>query len=151
MADGGTGGRAAYAHQVARPGHALLPKSRDKVTLTIVAAILVTVIGAAVYPYLPRSLVIDDLTRAQTHALSTSRDEPDIYAIEISGSGEFVGTVKLELVSRAGKVFHEVTLENGGSFEYQSDWYATEAFIRVTPGTARAGEISLRYRFLGVL
>jgi hypothetical protein len=129
----------------------LLPKSRDKVALAIVAAVLAAVIGGALYLFLPDSLVIDDLSRRHTYRLSTGAEDKGIYGIEISGQGEFQGTVKLELMTRDGKVIREVTLENGGSFELQTDWYASEAFVRVTPATAGGGEIKLRYRFVEFL
>ena len=125
----------------------MLPQSRDKVAMAIVAAVLVAVIGTALFIFLPSSLVIDDLSRPQTYRLSTNSEDKEIYGIEISGSGDFQGTVKLELLTPGSKVIREVNLENDGSFELETDWYASEAFIRVAPGTARAGEIKLRYRF----
>ncbi len=125
----------------------MLPKSRDKVAMAIVAAALAAVIGGALFIFLPSSLVIDDVSRPQTYRLSTSTEDKEIYGIEISGSGDFQGTVKLELMTPGSKVIREVILENDGSFELETDWYASEALIRVTPGTARAGEIKLSYRF----
>jgi hypothetical protein len=129
----------------------LLPKSKDKVAMAIVGAALAAVIGVALYFLLPSSLVIDDLSRPETYRLSTSAEDKEIYGIEISGSGEFQGTVKLELMTRDSKVIRELKLENDGSFEWENDWYGSEAFIRVTPATATGGEIKLSYRFLAFL
>ena len=129
----------------------MLPKSRDKVALGVVAAVLAIVIAVALYLFLPRTLVIDDISRAETYRISSGAEDKDIYNIEISGSGEFRGTVNLELIAPAGNVIQRATLENGGDFEWKGDWYASEALIRVTPGTAQAGEIRLSYRFVGFL
>lgn len=129
----------------------MLPKSRDKVAMSIVGAVLASVIAVALYFFLPSSLVIDDLSNPKTYRLFTSAEDAEVYGIEISGSGEFQGTVKLELLTRGSEVIREVTLENGGSFELENDWYGSEAFIRVTPATMNGGEIRLRYRFLAFL
>jgi hypothetical protein len=138
----------------------MLPKSRDRVALGVVAAVLVTVFGVALYIFLPDSLVIDDLTRAETYRLSTNAERAGIYQLQVTGSGDFEGSLKLELVGYMWnsetsmdelKPIREVTLENGGSFEWTTDWYSQEAFIRVTPGTAPGGEIKLRYRFVEFL
>lgn len=119
--------------------------------MTIVGAVLAIVIGIALYIFLPRTLVIDDLSRPQTYEFSSNAEDEEIYGIEVSGSGDFQGTVTLELLAPAGNVIHRVTLENGGSFEWGGDWYASEAAIRVTPGTAVDGEVKVRYRFVGFL
>jgi hypothetical protein len=129
----------------------LLPKSKDKVAMAIVGAVLAIVIAAALYIFVPRTLVIDDISRAQTYRIASGAEDQDIYSIEVSGSGEFQGTVKLELIAPAGNVIEQVTLENDGDFEWKGDWYASEAQIRVTPGSAQAGEIRLHYRFVGFL
>jgi hypothetical protein len=138
----------------------MLPKSRDKVALAVVAAFLATVVGVALYLFLPDSLVIDDLTRAETYRLSTNAERAGIYQLQVTGRGDFEGAVKLELAGYMWnaelskdelKPIREVTLENGGSFEWTTDWYSQEAFIRVTPGTAVGGEIKLRYRFVEFL
>jgi hypothetical protein len=138
----------------------LLPKSRDRIAIGVVAAILAVVIGGALYIFLPDTLVIGDLARAETYRLTTSAERAGIYQLTVSGHGDFEGSVKLELVGYMWNPkiskdellpVREVTLENGGSFEWTTDWYSSEAFIRVTPGTARAGEVALRYRFVEFL
>jgi hypothetical protein len=135
----------------------LLPKSRDKVAIGVVAAILIAVIGGALYFFLPDTLVIGDLTRAETYRLPTSAERAGIYQLTVDGQGEFEGSVKLELlgymwnpaISKDELVpVREATLENGGSFEWTTDWYSPDAFIRVSPGTVRAGEVTIRYRFV---
>lgn len=138
----------------------MLPKSRDKVAIGIVATILAAVIGSALYFFLPDTLVIGDLTRAETYRLTTNADSAGIYQLAVSGHGDFKGSVKLELVgymwnSKISKdellPVRQVTLENGASFEWTTDWYSPHAFIRVTPGTAQAGEVTIRYRFVEFL
>jgi hypothetical protein len=138
----------------------LLPKSRDKVAIGIVATVLAAVIGGALYFFLPDTLVIGDLSRAGTYRLTTTAESAGIYQLSVTGHGDFEGSVKLELVgymwnSKISKdelqPVREVTLENGGSFEWTTDWYSSHAFIRVTPGTARAGEVTVRYRFVEFL
>jgi hypothetical protein len=137
----------------------LLPKSRDRVAIGIVAAILATVIGGALYFFLPDTLVIGDLSRANTYRLTTSADRAGIYQLTVSGHGDFEGSVKLELVGYMWNAkiskdelvpVREVTLGTDGSFEWTTDWYSPEAFIRVTPGTAR-GKVTIRYRFVEFL
>jgi hypothetical protein len=138
----------------------LLPKSRDKVAIGVVAAILIAVIGGALYFFLPDTLVIGDLTRAATYRLTTTAERAGIYQLTVDGQGDFEGSVKLELVGYMWnqtlskdelRPVREVTLESGGSFEWTTDWYSPDAFIRVTPGTARAGEVTIRYRFVEFL
>ena len=129
----------------------MLPKSRDKVAMSIVGAVLAIVIAAALWFFLPDSLVIDDLSRPGTYRLTSSAEANEVYGIEISGSGDFQGTVKLELMTRDSKVIREVRIENGAAFNLDNDWYAPEALIRVTPATMNGGEIKLRYRFLAFL
>lgn len=129
----------------------MLPKSRDKVAMSIVGAVLAIVIAVALYFFLPSFLVIDDLSNPKTYRLFTSAEDEEVYGIEVSGSGKFQGTVRLELMTRGSEVIREVTLENDGSFELENDWYGSEAFIRVTPATSSGGEIRLRYRFLAFL
>jgi hypothetical protein len=138
----------------------MLPKSRDKIALGVVAAILASVIGGALYFFLPDTLVIGDLTRAATYRLTTNAESARIYQLTVTGHGDFKGSVKLELVgymwnSKISKdellPVREVTLDGGGSFEWTTDWYSPDAFIRVTPGTAQAGKVTIRYRFVEFL
>jgi hypothetical protein len=138
----------------------MLPKSRDKIALGVVAAILAAVIGGALYFFLPDTLVIGDLTRAETYRLTTNAESARIYQLTVTGHGDFKGSVKLELVgymwnSKISKdellPVREVTIEDGASFEWTTDWYSPDAFIRVTPGTARAGHVKIRYRFVEFL
>ena len=138
----------------------MLPKSRDKVAIGVVATILLAVIGGALYFFLPDTLVIGDLTRAGTYRLTTTAERAGIYQLTVTGHGDFEGSVKLELVGYMWNEtlskdellpVREVTLEGGGSFEWTTDWYSPDAFIRVTPGTARAGDVSIRYRFVEFL
>jgi hypothetical protein len=127
----------------------VLPKSRDKLAIAIVAAVLAAVIGAALFLLLPDKLVIADVSRPGIHRIAAGSIDDGIYSLDLSGSGKFEGTVKLELLTSSSQVIREVALDNSGEFELQTDWYSHEAFIRVTPGTATAGRIELRYRFVG--
>ena len=138
----------------------MLPTSRDRIALGVVAAVLAVVIGGALYLFLPDTLVIGDLAHAKTYRLTTSAEKAGIYQLAVSGRGEFAGSVKLELVGYMWNAtlskdellpVREVTLENGGSFEWTTDWYSPEAFIRVTPGTAQAGKVTIRFRFVEFL
>jgi hypothetical protein len=137
----------------------LLPKSRDKVAIGIVTTILAAVIGGALYFFLPDTLVIADLSRAATYRLATSAERAGIYQLEVTGHGDLAGSVKLELVGYMWNPklskdellpVREVTLDGDGSFEWTTDWYSSDAFIRVTPGTAR-GKLTVRYRFVEFL
>jgi hypothetical protein len=153
MADGRAGGRADDARQIVRASAAVLRKTRNTIGIAGVAVI----VGAlALIFFLPRTLVIDELWEPRDYRLSSGTNDEEVHGFEVTGHGEFAGSVTIELIERTWNpktstgtesISEKVTLENGGSFEWGGDWYSAEAIIRVTPGSARDGKIKLRYRF----
>ena len=91
-----------------------------------------------------RTVQIENISTAETIVLETESKYPS--SIRISGKGKIEGAARISLMAD-GKAYRTEELSGKVDFEWFNDWYLEEAVLEYEPGTAKSGNLTLKYRF----
>ncbi len=91
-----------------------------------------------------QSVQVEDVTVSDTIVLEADRQHPS--SLTIVGKGNIEGTAKISLMLE-DKPYKTEMLSGAIDFEWSNDWYSEDAVLQYESGTAKSGNLTLKYKF----